>query len=65
VFRRHSALDQYVCDNALLAAYAAGEAVVSRRTIEEVAENLDLLPRSDHQAHANEKPAEKSIRAAS
>ena len=36
-----------LCDNALIAAYAAGEQVIGRQTIEEVADNLDLLPRRD------------------
>jgi general secretion pathway protein A len=36
-----------ICDNALLAGYAAGEQIVSRAIIEEVADNLDLLPRRD------------------
>ena len=35
-----------LCDNALLAGYAAGENVVSRAIIEEVAETFDMLPRS-------------------
>lgn len=33
-----------LCDNAMLAAYAAGERSIGRQIIEEVAENLDLLP---------------------
>ena len=33
-----------ICDNAMLAAYAAGEEIIGRQIIEEVAENLDLLP---------------------
>lgn len=33
-----------LCDNALLAGYAAGEQVIGRQIIEQVAENLDLLP---------------------
>lgn len=33
-----------LCDNAMLAAYAAGEQVIGRQVIEEVADNLDLLP---------------------
>ncbi len=33
-----------ICDNAMLAAYAAGEQIVGRKIIEDVAENLDLLP---------------------
>lgn len=35
-----------LCDNALLAGYAAGESVISRAIIEEVAETFDMLPRS-------------------
>jgi len=34
-----------LCDNALLAGYAAGENVISRAIIEEVAETFDMLPR--------------------
>ena len=33
-----------LCDNALLAGYAAGELTIGRATIEEVAESLDMLP---------------------
>ncbi|MGC2236827.1 MAG: AAA family ATPase [Pyrinomonadaceae bacterium] len=33
-----------ICDNALITAYAAGEQIIGRQIIEEVAENLDLLP---------------------
>ena len=36
-----------MCDNALIAAYAAGEQVIGRQIIEEVADNLDLLPCRD------------------
>ncbi len=36
-----------LCDNAMLAAYAAGEQIIGRQIIEEVADNLDLLPRND------------------
>ena len=36
-----------LCDNAMLTAYAAGEQVIGRKIIEEVAENLDLLPRNE------------------
>jgi general secretion pathway protein A len=36
-----------LCDNALLTGYAAGEQIISRAIIEEVADNLDLLPRTD------------------
>jgi general secretion pathway protein A len=34
-----------LCDNAMLTAYAAGEQIIGRQIIEEVADNLDLLPR--------------------
>lgn len=37
-----------LCDNAMLAAYAAGEQVIGRAVIEEVADNLDLLPRNEN-----------------
>lgn len=37
-----------ICDNALLAAYSAGEQVIGRQIIETVAENLDMLPRKDN-----------------
>lgn len=33
-----------ICDNAMLSAYAAGDQIIGRQTIEEVADNLDLLP---------------------
>ncbi len=33
-----------LCDNAMLTAYAAGERTIGRSVIEEVAENLDLIP---------------------
>jgi general secretion pathway protein A len=36
-----------LCDNALLAGYAAGEPVIGRSIIEEVAETFDMLPSSD------------------
>ena len=36
-----------ICDNAMLAAYSAGEQVIGRRIIENVADNLDMLPRND------------------
>jgi type II secretory pathway predicted ATPase ExeA len=34
-----------ICDNAMLAAYSAGELQIGRKIIEEVADNLDMLPR--------------------
>jgi general secretion pathway protein A len=46
-----------LCDNALLAGYAAGEQVIGRQIIEEVADNLDLLPRNENLIAA-EKPVE-------
>ena len=46
-----------ICDNAMLAAYAAGEQIIGRQMIEEVADNLDLLPRNDALL-ANEKAVE-------
>jgi general secretion pathway protein A len=36
-----------LCDNAMIAAYAANEQTIGRAIIEEVAENLDLLPDKD------------------
>ncbi len=36
-----------ICDNAMLAAYSEGEQMIGRQIIEEVAENLDLLPRNE------------------
>src|ERR671926_89324 len=36
-----------LCDNALLTGYAAGEPIIGRAIIEEVAETFDMLPRSD------------------
>lgn len=35
-----------LCDNAMLNAYAAGEKVIGRKIIVEVAENLDMLPQT-------------------
>ena len=36
-----------LCDNALLAGYAAGESIISRAIVEEVAETFDMLPRTN------------------
>ena len=36
-----------LCDNALLAGFAAGETTISRELVEEVAETFDMLPSSD------------------
>ena len=33
-----------ICDNAMLSAYASGDLIIGRQTIETVADNLDLLP---------------------
>lgn len=41
-----------ICDNAMLAAYSAGEQVIGRQMIESVAENLDMLPRNESLAAA-------------
>ena len=36
-----------LCDNAMLAAYSAGKQIIGRELIEEVADNLDMLPRHE------------------
>lgn len=36
-----------LCDNSMIAAYAAGDQVIGRNVVEGVAENLDLLPDRD------------------
>ncbi len=36
-----------ICDNAMLAAYSNGEPSIGRQIIEEVADNLDMLPRNE------------------
>jgi general secretion pathway protein A len=36
-----------LCDNAMIAAYSNGERTIGRKIVEEVAENLDLLPSTD------------------
>lgn len=46
-----------ICDNSMLAGYAAGEQIIGRQIIEEVADNLDLLPRQENLI-ANEKAVE-------
>ena len=43
-----------LCDNALLAGYAAGELSIGRSIIEEVAESLDMLPCADRRMPAGE-----------
>jgi general secretion pathway protein A len=42
-----------LCDNAMLSGYAMGEQIIGRQIVEEVADNLDLLPRNESLA-ANE-----------
>jgi general secretion pathway protein A len=42
-----------LCDNALLAGYAAGDLMIDRELIEEVAETLDMLPRTDGRPSAS------------
>ena len=49
-----------VCDNALLAGYAAGETTIGYSIVEEVAESFDMLPRLDRglqTGEENELPA--------
>jgi general secretion pathway protein A len=49
-----------LCDNSLLAGYAAGELTIGRSIIEEVAESFDMLPRVDRglqSGEENELPA--------
>ena len=41
-----------LCDNAMLSAYSAGELVIGRKIVEEVADNLDMLPRNEGLAAA-------------
>jgi general secretion pathway protein A len=43
-----------ICDNALLAGYAAGQMTIDRSIIEEVAENFDMLPRMENGMQAGE-----------
>lgn len=43
-----------LCDNALLAGYAAGDLFIDRELIEEVAETLDMLPRTDRRPSASQ-----------
>jgi general secretion pathway protein A len=43
-----------LCDNALLAGYASGELIIGRSIVEEVAENLDMLPRQERGLQAGE-----------
>jgi general secretion pathway protein A len=43
-----------LCDNAMLAGYAAGELKIGRAIIEEVAEGFDMLPRKERRMQASE-----------
>jgi len=43
-----------LCDNSLLAGYAAGETTIGRGIIEDIAETFDMLPRSDRGLQAGE-----------
>jgi general secretion pathway protein A len=43
-----------LCDNSLLAGYAAGDLTIGRSIIEEVAESFDMLPRPDRGLQAGE-----------
>ena len=45
-----------LCDNALLAGYAAGEMEISAEIIEDVAETFDMLPGKDHGGRRAEEP---------
>src|SRR5215831_12885173 len=47
-----------LCDNALLAGYAAGDATIGQSTIEDVADTFDMLPRSDRRMPSGEERAE-------
>ena len=50
-----------LCDNALLAGYAAGETTINRPIIEEVAETFDMLPRSSGMQAGEERAAPSRI----
>jgi general secretion pathway protein A len=43
-----------LCDNALLAGYAAGDLTIGPATIQEVADTLDMLPRAERRAPGGE-----------
>jgi general secretion pathway protein A len=46
-----------LCDNALLAGYAAGELTIGREIIEDIAETFDMLPRSNRGMQPGEERA--------
>jgi general secretion pathway protein A len=43
-----------LCDNALLAGYAAGDTTIGRSIIEDVADTFDMLPRAERRMPAGE-----------
>jgi general secretion pathway protein A len=43
-----------LCDNAMLAGYAAGNLTIGRSLIEEVADSFDMLPRAERRVQATE-----------
>lgn len=45
-----------LCDNAMIAGYAAGEQIIGRAIVEDVADNLDLLPRRENSRAEENKP---------
>jgi len=47
-----------LCDNALLAGYAAGDATIGRTIIEDVADTFDMLPRADRRMPSGDERAE-------
>jgi general secretion pathway protein A len=50
-----------LCDNAMLSGYAAGEGVIGRTIIEEVADTFDMLPRGDRGRQGEEREAPARI----
>jgi general secretion pathway protein A len=51
-----------LCDNALLAGFAAAQPVIGRAIIEEVAETFDMLPRTDRGVQTNGEEREAPAR---
>jgi general secretion pathway protein A len=50
-----------LCDNAMLSGFAAGEGVIGRAIIEEVADTFDMLPRGDRGRQGEEREAPARI----
>jgi len=50
-----------LCDNAMLAGYAAGETTIERSIIEDIAETFDMLPRSSGMQAGEEREAPARI----